>query len=324
MHCNLTLLLRKGPLFLGFVIAVALLLLWIQFANHKDRKTIKLVSIQQRRFKATKEDSIQTPKQSQSTTIAYPKVEAVLDPVDFQRKCSFANCFNLSKCNYRTFKFYVYPESGDLAITNSFRSILRVLRLSKYFTSVPDEACLFIPAVDTLNRDKLSGSFVSKETIMKALRDLPYWNMGENHLLYNLYSGTFPDYEEFVDFDSDKAMLAKASLSTQSYRKGFDISLPLIREDHPEVEMSSRFVEHSELVKKKYLMTFKGKRYVYGIGSETRNQLYHLHNNKDMIIVTTCRHGKSWEKLQDWRCSEDEREYQKYLCQWFDKDNNLA
>lgn len=50
-------------------------------------------------------------------------------------------------------------------------------------------------------------------------------------------------------------------------------------------------------------------RYVHGMGSETRNSLFHLHNARDMIMVTTCRHGKSWRELQDSRCDEDNREY---------------
>lgn len=49
--------------------------------------------------------------------------------------------------------------------------------------------------------------------------------------------------------------------------------------------------------------------YVHGIGSETRNSLFHLHNARDLVLVTTCRHGKSWRELQDARCDEDNREY---------------
>ncbi|KAL1394361.1 hypothetical protein pipiens_003070 [Culex pipiens pipiens] len=53
-------------------------------------------------------------------------------------------------------------------------------------------------------------------------------------------------------------------------------------------------------------------KYVHGIGSETRNSLFHLHNARDLVLVTTCRHGKSWRDLQDARCDEDNREYDRY------------
>jgi hypothetical protein len=56
----------------------------------------------------------------------------------------------------------------------------------------------------------------------------PLWNGGENHVIFNLYSGTYPDYsEQQLEFDVGKAVLAKASVSGDSYRPGFDVSLPL-------------------------------------------------------------------------------------------------
>ena len=64
-------------------------------------------------------------------------------------------------------------------------------------------------------------------------------------------------------------------------------------------------------VNKKYLLAFKGKRYVHGIGSDTRNSLHHLHNDEDVIMLTTCQHGKYWEKWKDERCDEDNALYSK-------------
>ena len=45
-----------------------------------------------------------------------------------------------------------------------------------------------------------------------------------------------------------------------------------------------------------YLVSFKGKRYLNGIGSETRNSLHYIHDGQRSVMLTTWRHGKNWEK----------------------------
>lgn len=54
----------------------------------------------------------------------------------------------------------------------------------------------------------------------ERIHSLPEWNGGENFLIYNLYSGTWPEYLEELYFDIGKAMLAKASISQQNFRQG--------------------------------------------------------------------------------------------------------
>ena len=62
-------------------------------------------------------------------------------------------------------------------------------------------------------------------------------------------------------------------------------------------------------VENKYFLAFKGKRYLHGIGSATRNSLHHLHSGRDVVMVTTCRHGKNWREMADERGEEDNAEY---------------
>jgi glucuronyl/N-acetylglucosaminyl transferase EXT1 len=109
-------------------------------------------------------------------------------------------------------------------------------------------------------------------------------------------------------------MLAQASTSRAFYRREFDISLPLFHKEHPlnddddsEVWLLRLFTHcamplvHMKLeqmrtiqttLNRTILVSFKGKRYVYGSGSRTRNTLYHLHNAHDVVMLTTCKHGK--------------------------------
>ena len=54
----------------------------------------------------------------------------------------------------------------------------------------------------------------------ERIQSLPEWNGGENFLIYNLYSGTWPEYLEELYFDIGKAMLAKASISQLNFRQG--------------------------------------------------------------------------------------------------------
>ena len=148
--------------------------------------------------------------------------------------------------------------------------------------------------------------------------------------MFNLYSGTWPNYNE-TDFSGleypDYSILVKASMSHENYRKDFDISFPLFSRQHPQYgpplvvndlsdsrhfgNFRPEIIDEKDDRSKKYLLTFKGKRYVYGIGSETRNSLHHLHNGRDILIYTTCKHGKKWKENEDERCEDDNVEYDK-------------
>ena len=42
----------------------------------------------------------------------------------------------------------------------------------------------------------------------------------------------------------------------------------------------------------------------------TRNPLNVINNDKDIILLTTCKHGKNWEMMKDGRCDEDNEKYE--------------
>ncbi|KAG4074562.1 hypothetical protein HA402_005627 [Bradysia odoriphaga] len=234
-----------------------------------------------------------------------------------KQPCRMETCFDFTKC-YEDFLVYVYPpeplNSLGAAPPHSlnYQKILSAITESRYYTNDPTKACLFVLGLDTLDRDSLSEDYV--RNVPQRLQRLPYWNNGRNHVIFNLYSGTWPDYaENSLGFDTGEAILAKASMSVQQIRPTFDISIPLFHKQHPLRAGNTGFVTSNNFpADKKYLLAFKGKRYVHGIGSETRNSLFHLHNTRDLVLVTTCRHGKSWRELQDARCDEDNREYDRY------------
>lgn len=224
-------------------------------------------------------------------------------------QCRMDNCFDYARC-LDSFRVYVYPVAAP--VSPSYAKIVRSLKSSVYYTDNPHEACIFVLALDTLDRDPLSRDWYVR-SLAERLAELPYWNGGRNHIIFNLYSGTWPDYSEHLDFDYGYAMLAKASISTHNFRPNFDISLPLFHDVLAEKggepgKLGNLNVPSND----KYLLAFKGKRYLVGIGSETRNFVHHLHNGKDIIMLTTCRHGKDWERYKDDRCDVDNEAYDRY------------
>lgn len=230
--------------------------------------------------------------------------------------CTMQQCFDLSRCRKREgFKVYVYPNRQDDQKSKLFEEVLTIIKRSPYFTSDPEEACLFVPSLDTLDRDKHSSDF---QKDLPPLDSLPYWNGGRNHLLFIQYSGTYPDYSNQLDFPTGQAILARASFGAGFYRQGFDISLPLMHKEHPQVVSghTGALTQQTEPgflpAKRKYLLVFKGKRYLYGQGSRIRSSLYHLHNGKDVIMLTTCKHNEDWIKYTDDRCDTDNALYDRY------------
>ncbi|XP_062323851.1 exostosin-1 [Osmerus eperlanus] len=226
------------------------------------------------------------------------------------RRCRMETCFDRSLCQ-ADFKVYTYPLLKGETISESYQKILTSIQESRFHTADPAQACLFVLGLDTLDRDQLSGQYI--QNLRARIQSLPTWNDGRNHLIFNLYSGTWPDYTEDLGLDVGQAMLAKASVDMDNFRPGFDISIPLFSKDHP---LRGGVKGHLTLTHlppdRKHLLVFKGKRYLTGIGSETRNALYHIHNGQDIVLLTTCKHGKDWEKHKDSRCDRDNEEYSKF------------
>lgn len=265
----------------------------------------------------------QLPYKSSRNLLDYLRSPTKVDPFDFS-KCQISNCFDFSRCKHNeTLKITLVPSLQEKKNESNYssgesnqihRSIIRIIRESIFFEPDFEKACLFVLEDDTLDRDPLSQSFI---TDLPRIFDAES-QYGMNHLVFNLYSGTWPDYKEndFAGLQFNAAVLAKASSSKLYYRSGFDISLPLFSYLHPYSDKSRSktrtYAPGSYNENRTFFLTFKGKRYVLGKGSETRNSLYHLNNDRDVLMLTTCRHGKKWREASDSRCSGDEVSYDRY------------
>jgi len=75
------------------------------------------------------------------------------------RSCQMETCFDFGKCE-NDFKVYVYQPDKFVPISTTYEKILNRIMSSPYYTNDPEEACLFILSIDTLDRDTLSHDFV--------------------------------------------------------------------------------------------------------------------------------------------------------------------
>ena len=53
------------------------------------------------------------------------------------------------------------------------------------------------------------------------------WNGGSNHLLFNFWPGIFPDYNATLDVHHGRAIVAGGGYSSWTYRRTFDVSVPV-------------------------------------------------------------------------------------------------
>lgn len=89
-------------------------------------------------------------------------------------RCSYYDCFNIYKCGHKgssKILIYVYPlkkyvdDKGipiGTLLSKEFYLILKTITESEYFTPNPEEACIFVPSIDTLNQNRFRPKEVSQ------------------------------------------------------------------------------------------------------------------------------------------------------------------
>ena len=53
------------------------------------------------------------------------------------------------------------------------------------------------------------------------------WNEGRNHLLINMLPGRWPDFLPQLGVNTSKALVASGGFSHTSYRRTFDVTIPI-------------------------------------------------------------------------------------------------
>lgn len=221
-------------------------------------------------------------------------------------------CFDFFWC-VRGFKVYVYLVLER--VLESYSKIISIIQEFKYYIINLDEVCIFILFIDILDRDIFSVNYV-KNIMLKIVYLGVFWNNGRNYIVFNLFLGIWFDYFEVFDFDIGEVIMVRVSILELRFRLNFDIFFFLVG--------SIFFLKGGErgymyilinniLFFWYYLLGFKGKCYLIGVGFEIWNFLYYMYNGDDIVFLTICRYGKFWQKkvkeLNDIRCDIDNREF---------------
>jgi len=219
---------------------------------------------------------------------------------------SVVSCLDLDRpfCNRADddaragFRFSVYPwpqpqmgnqfgRHGYNKASQWWNDTIARLRQSPWHTNNPSEACLLIPSFDhTLVQ--LDGD--APYRIASRLRSLPLWgHNGDNHVLFSKHD--LP----FMQYDTGHAIVAKVGWGRDSFRPGFDISLPPPLPDYPgraRLELGWDAWAKDLSRDTKYLVTFKGR-----FTDKIRQSITFMHNHKDIYVVHMHQDGTSYLEL---------------------------
>ncbi|UXI22252.1 hypothetical protein NH340_JMT08195 [Sarcoptes scabiei] len=174
----------------------------------------------------------------------------------------------------------------DVESSLEFDRLLTAIIKSPYFTNDSRKACLFIPNIDTLNRDR-----IDLDHWKRMLWSLPYFRSmnGSNHLLWMMTSiNSHPKVPSIAN-----AMIASGILNDRNYRLNFDIAIPIY---------SSKSINHLEssltLFTSKKIDSDILKQYQKTILCDENQKLIRyvdlLHQSQFCLLIKNRRPGMPW------------------------------
>ncbi|XP_071791199.1 exostosin-2-like [Asterias amurensis] len=211
-------------------------------------------------------------------------------------KCHYYNCFDVYRCGYNLNRIsvYIYPlkkyvdEHGEPItepISKEFYEMLRTIAESSYYTSDPEKACLFVPAIDLLDQSR-----IGVERTGQVLAQLPKWHGGTNHLLFNMLPGTPPDFNTALSVKRGKSLLAGGGFSTWTFRPSFDVSIPVFNSDVAKISLPAK----PDGYKKPYLAISAQA----GIHLDYRDELNLIADkHKDFLVLDKCQDIPATSKM---------------------------
>lgn len=132
----------------GAIIMICIDVDIMDFMNNEDNEVVRLIG------------RIENPK----TTVYIKESNHQLSRTSEHdlHKCTHFNCFDIYRCGVQHQKLLVHvpdpkeflDSEGNVVapLTQDFVTILEAIAGSEYYTEDPEEACVFIPALDLLNQ----------------------------------------------------------------------------------------------------------------------------------------------------------------------------
>jgi hypothetical protein len=165
-------------------------------------------------------------------------------------------------------------------ITRDDGWVFSVGKKSGYYTSNPDEACLFVVPVDD---DQLLST---AKPIITFLRSLSHWNRnGKNHLIIDTRGSVNKTdlnlYDDIKNVQFGSAMIAspffETSLLESIFREGYDLLIPTFR-FHEKSANLWPYLPYMMPVRREFLFSFQGVKIMNKeeIHSDPSPQRYHI------------------------------------------------
>lgn len=248
----------------------------------------------------------------------------------FVAPCTPHHCLDWSRCPWGqplTLHVHAPPPTREAEYVQAkhshvWRDILRALTDSPRHVTDASLACLLVPWMDTLctSNDCTSPSIDSPKAdwLVRAVEQLPLWQGGTNHVLFDMSSNHAPR----LPVGRGIYMATSFWAAGTSYRHGHDQPLPLWNQQW-ERFLSADAARARRARARSRLLVFKGQRMFWCSScaphdlavalkqSEepvalthgwVRNQLHLLHNGRDVVTVGTCARELKSSKHCDGAC----------------------
>jgi glucuronyl/N-acetylglucosaminyl transferase EXT2 len=273
---------------------------WFSSINSTNNSSNDLIN--NRRNDLTIEESKYLVLKDFQNSVDYIVDEKSAQSLPTNDSCNHFNCFDVYRCgnhengidlNEELISVYIYPSINYIdsnsrpissRISEEFWELLKAITDSPYYTSNPSNACLFIPNIDFLNQNN-----VRLEESQQILASLSHWNQkGTNHLIFNMISGSFPDYNTRLDVNVGNAIIAGAGFDSWTYRPTFDVPIPFFS-IFSDKYRNEKFDENSVLAKeRKWFIVCAQIDSVSPLAEQILIQLESQHSDNIIVLGNQC------------------------------------